>query len=60
MPEIEIKYRLGESHPPHPPQQIKLELPGWSGENHKHCDGTRAQPWQIGRASCRERVLRDV
>lgn len=45
MPEIEIKYRLGEEYPPHPPQQIKLELPGWSGENHKHCDGTRAQPW---------------
>jgi len=28
-----------------PPRPIKLEIPGWAGENHEHGDGARPQPW---------------
>lgn len=45
MQEIEIKYRLGDHHRTVPPQRIKLQIPGWAGEDHRHCDGAKAQPW---------------
>lgn len=42
---MEIKYRLGEENNPQPPRKIKLQIPGWSGEDRRHCDGAKAQPW---------------
>jgi len=43
MDKLEIKYRLW--HKGVPPRQIKLQIPGWSGEQNSHTDGDKPQPW---------------
>jgi hypothetical protein len=43
MEELIIKYRSLDGGPP--PRQIKLQIPGWSGKDKTHADGSHAQPW---------------
>lgn len=38
-----VKYRT--FYKIQPPRQIKLEIPGWSGENEKRESGNKPQPW---------------
>jgi len=42
-PIVELKYRTWFKGIP--PRPIKLEIPGWAGEDHNHGDGARPQPW---------------
>jgi hypothetical protein len=43
MQEKIVKYRTWYKGTP--PRPIKLQIPGWSGVNRKHSNGTPAQPW---------------
>jgi hypothetical protein len=43
MKQIEIKYRTWYKGVP--PRPIKLEIPGWSGQQNKHKTGDQPQPW---------------
>ena len=40
---IRVKYRSW--HLGKPPKPIKLQIPGWSGCDHTHTTGSKAQPW---------------
>lgn len=40
---IRVKYRTW--HRAKPPKPIKLQIPGWSGVDHTHTNGSKAQPW---------------
>lgn len=40
---MKIKYRIWNKGIP--PKPIKLEIPGWGGENTDHSTGGKAQPW---------------
>lgn len=40
---IRVKYRTW--HGAKPPKPIKLQIPGWSGCDHTHDNGSKAQPW---------------
>lgn len=40
---MEVKYRSWHNVPPL--KQIKLEIPGWSGEHRERSNGCTAQPW---------------
>lgn len=40
---IRVKYRSW--HNATPPKPIKLSIPGWSGCDHTHKTGSKAQPW---------------
>ena len=40
---LEVKYRTW--HKGVAPRHIKLEIPGWAGENKDHSDGSKPQPW---------------
>lgn len=43
MEKIDVKYRTwGKGIPPRP---IKLEIPGWAGDDKNHGDGSKPQPW---------------
>ena len=43
MENIKLKYRsLFKGLSPKP---IKLEIPGWAGEQNKHTNGDKPQPW---------------
>lgn len=43
MDKIKIKYRT--YYKGVPPKKIKLKIPGWSGDNKDHKDGSKPQPW---------------
>src|SRR5690606_23982786 len=43
MTKLEVKYRLW--YKGIPPKPIKLQIPGWAGENNDHSDGAKPQPW---------------
>lgn len=43
MKKLEIKYRTW--HKAIPPKPIKLQIPGWSGEQNEHTNGDKPQPW---------------
>lgn len=43
MKELIAKYRSLDGGPP--PRPTRLQIPGWSGDDKSHGDGSRAQPW---------------
>lgn len=43
MEEMLAKYRSRDGSPP--PRPIRLQIPGWSGRDRSHADGSHAQPW---------------
>lgn len=43
MQTIELKYRSW--YQGQPPKPIKLQIPGWSGEQNEHKNGDKPQPW---------------
>ena len=43
MEKISLKYRT--YYQGLPPQQIKLQIPGWAGEPNDHKNGDKPQPW---------------
>lgn len=43
MEDIVVKYRTW--HTSLPPRPIKLQIPGWSGDDRRHGNGVRPQPW---------------
>lgn len=43
MKSLDVKYRTW--YKGSPPRPIKLEIPGWAGENRDHSDGAKPQPW---------------
>ena len=38
-----VKYRVWQKGLP--PRPIKLQIPGWAGDHHRHDDGATPQPW---------------
>ena len=40
---IRVKYRYW--HQGKPPKPIRLQIPGWSGIDNQHTNGSKAQPW---------------
>ena len=43
MEKLALKYRTWYKGVP--PQPIKLQIPGWAGEDRNHGDGAKPQPW---------------
>ncbi len=40
-----VRYRSWYKGINTPPRKVKLEIPGWGGQNHNHDSGNKPQPW---------------
>lgn len=45
MSNIKLKWRSFFNGKEFPPASIKLQIPGWAGQDKTHSDGSKAQPW---------------
>lgn len=45
MSNIKLKWRSFFNDKEFTPNPIKLQIPGWAGEDKTHSDGSKAQPW---------------
>lgn len=45
MSNIKLKWRSFFNGKEFPPRPIKLQIPGWAGDDKKHSNGSKPQPW---------------